>query len=144
MVVLAVAGCDRKTVFHHYEHTPLTGWEKGDTLFFTIQRMPLTAVLQRDVELRTTDSYPFGNISLVVEQTTFPSRLTRRDTLDCRLVTPDGTLTGRGITLYQYRFPLPAVSLAEGDSVRLGICHNMRRETLTGIADVGIRLTVTD
>ena len=140
-VVLAIAGCDRKIVYHHYEPTSLAGWEKDDTLFFVVRRVPQTAVLRRDVELRTDGSYPFQSLSLIVEQTTFPAGLTRRDTLDCRLVTPDGTVTGRGITLYQYRFPLPTASLTRGDSVCLSIRHNMRRETLTGIADVGIRLT---
>ena len=143
-VALAVASCDRKTIYHHYEHTPLSGWEKDDTLFFSMKPITQAAVLHRDIELRTDDSYPFRSLNLIVEQTTFPSRLIRRDTLDCQLVTPDGTMLGRGITLYQYRFRLPDVSLTEGDSLSLSIHHNMRRETLPGIADVGIRMMAAD
>ena len=143
-VALAIAGCDRKTIFHHYEHTPLAGWAKDDTLFFSVQYVPQATVVHRDIELRTDDSYPFRNLSLIVEQTTFPSQLIRRDTFDCQLMTPDGTVLGQGITLYQYRFHLPDVSLTEGDSLCLSIHHNMRREALPGIADVGIRMTAAD
>ena len=139
-VALVTASCDRKTVYHHYEHTPLEGWEKDDTLFFSTERMPQEAALQRDIELRMADSYPFRNLSLIIEQTTLPSCHTQRDTLDCPLITPDGKILGQGITLYQYRFRLPDISVSEGDSLKLKIYHNMRRETLTGIADIGVRL----
>ena len=139
-VALAMASCDRKTIYHHYEHTPLTGWEKNDTLFFSLSRIAKDAVIQRDIELRIADSYPFRNLSLIIEQTTWPAGHTHRDTLDCQLMAPDGKILGQGITLYQYRFSLPDMSLNEGDSLSLHICHDMRRETLPGIADIGIRL----
>ena len=141
-VALVVAGCDRKTIYHHYEHTPLAGWERGDTLFFTVKPVGQgTVAVRRAVELRTADSYPFRALSLIVEQTVLPSCRTSRDTLDCPLVTPDGTVLGQGITLYQYHFSLPDASLEEGDSLSLRVYHNMKRETLPGIADIGIRLT---
>ena len=139
-VALAVVSCNRKTVYHHYEHTPLTGWDKEDTLFFSVERMPQEAVIGRDVELRIADSYPFRSLCLIVEQTVYPSCQTRCDTVSCPLVDPDGTMLGQGITLYQYRFPLPEVRLNEGDSLRLSVRHDMRRETLAGIADIGIRM----
>ena len=143
-VALAVAGCDRKTIYHHYEPTSLSGWEKDDTLFFSMKPATQAVILHRVIELRTDDSYPFRNLSLIVEQTTFPSQLIRRDTLDCQLMTPDGIVLGWGVTLHQYRFRLPDISLTEGDSLCLSIHHNMRRETLPGIADVGIRMTAAD
>lgn len=135
-----MVGCGRKTIYHHYEHTPLTGWEKDDTLFFSVEHMTHDAVVQRDVELRIADNYPFRSLSLVVEQTVQPSCHSRRDTLDCQFMTPDGKILGQGITLYQYRFPLPDVKLNEGDTLSLRVYHNMRRETLAGIADIGIRM----
>lgn len=140
-VALVVSGCNRKTIYHHYEHTSLAGWEKDDTLFFSVELMPQGGSVQRDVELRIADNYPFRSLSLIVEQTTLPSCQTRRDTLDCQFVAHDGKILGQGITLYQYRFQLPDVNVSEGDTLKFSIYHNMRRETLTGIADVGIRLT---
>ena len=33
-VATTMVSCNRNTVYDHYEHTPLTGWEKNDTLIF--------------------------------------------------------------------------------------------------------------
>ena len=140
-VALGVSSCDRKIVYHHYEHTPLDGWEKEDTLTFTVRPMSQRTVMRGDVELRIDDSYPFRSLSLIVEQTVWPACHVRRDTVDCRFTTPDGNMLGQGITLYQYRFPLSDMTLEEDDSLCLRVYHNMRRETLTGIANIGIRLT---
>ena len=58
-VALAIASCNRKTIYHHYEHTPVSGWEKNDTLQFNIPAAKERAVAQREVELRVTGAYPF-------------------------------------------------------------------------------------
>ena len=39
-VALALAGCNRKTIYSHYEHTPIGGWEKVDHLSFTLSPVP--------------------------------------------------------------------------------------------------------
>ena len=140
-VALALAGCNRKTIYHHYEHVPLAGWAKNDTLCFSVSPVSERAVAQRDVELRTSGDFPFQRLLLVVEQTAYPSRICRRDTLNCLLVDPEGNIKGDGATLYQYRFHMTDISLNEGDSLSVRIRHDMKREVLPGIADVGIRLT---
>ena len=138
-VALAFAGCNRKTIYHHYEHTPVAGWEKNDTLTFTVKAKE-RAVVQRDVELRISGDYPFRRLNLVIEQTTYPAGISRRDTLNCDLIDPQGNIHGQGLSLYQYRFHMTDISLNEGDSLCVNIRHNMKREVLPGIADVGLRL----
>jgi len=138
-VALAFAGCNRKTIYHHYEHTPVAGWEKSDTLTFTVKAKE-RAVVQRDVELRMSGDYPFQRLNLVIEQTTYPAGISRRDTLNCDLIDPQGNIRGEGLSLYQYRFHMTDISLNEGDSLCVHIRHNMKREVLQGIADVGLRL----
>ena len=140
-LLTALTACNRQTLYHHYEPTPLSGWERSDTLLFTVDKAKERAVVQRDLELRVTSAYPFQSIHLVIEQTTLPSRIYRRDTISCRLTTPDGRIMGDGINLYQYRFPLSDISVNEGDSLCFHIHHDMRREIIQGITDVGIRLT---
>ena len=140
-VALAMAGCNRKTIYHHYEQTLLTGWEKNDTLQFCIPASRVRAVVQRDIELRISGDYPFQRLSLIVEQTTLPSHIFRRDTVNCPLITQKGAVMGRGVSLYQYRHPMSDISLNEGDSLVIHIRHNMKREILPGIADIGVRLT---
>ena len=65
----------------------------------------------------------------------------RSDTLSCKLVDADGTVQGEGVSFYQYRFHLCNMKLTQGDSLRVSIRHNMKREILPGIADVGVTLT---
>ena len=140
-VALVTASCNRKTIYHHYEHTPIAGWEKNDTLLFTFAPVKERAVVQRDVEVRISGDYPFQQLYLVVEQTTFPSSIRRRDTLNCRLIDPEGNVQGNGVSLYQYRFHMSDISLNEGDSLQISIRHNMKREILNGVTDIGVHLT---
>lgn len=139
-VALAFAGCNRKTIYHHYEHTPIAGWDKNDTLTFTVKAKQ-RAVIQRDIELRISGDYPFQRLNLIVEQTTYPNGIRRRDTLNCDLIDPQGNILGQGVSLYQYRFHMTDISLNEDDSLCIDIRHNMKREILPGIADVGVCLT---
>ena len=138
---LSTVGCKSRTVYHHYEHTATTGWEKDDTLFFHVPRQQQGVVLHEAVELRTNSRYPFLGISLIVKQTTLPGGVSRTDTLSCTLADEDGNIKGKGVNYYQHVFPLADISLSEGDSVVIAIRHNMIRETLPGIADVGVRLS---
>ena len=139
---LLLMGCIEKTVYYHYEHTPMTGWEREDTLTFGVPPMTQRAVVQRYVGLRTAVNYPYSKISMVVEQTTLPSNRHRRDTVHCTLVDSDGKNLGHGLSMRQQEFPLPDISLNEGDSLSVTIHHIMSRETLTGISDVGLLLQV--
>ena len=141
-VVLALTGCHRRTLYHHFEHTPLSGWERNDTLLFYVMPARQNAVVQREVELRISEEFPFQRLTLVVEQTTLPANFIRRDTVNCNLIDQEGNVLGEGITLFQYRFALPDTSVDEGDSITIAIRHNMKRETLPGIADIGLRLTI--
>ena len=140
-VALILVSCNRKVIYHHYEHTSLAGWEKDDTLRFSVHAAEQRAVVRREIELRITDAYPFRGLNLVVDQTSFPSHIHRRDTLQCDLIDARGNVHGDGINLYQYRFHLADISINEGDSLSICILHNMKREVLPGIADVGVRLT---
>lgn len=140
-VALALAGCHRHTLYHHFEHPPLSGWDRADTLIFPVASARQEAVMQREVELRISEKYPFQHLTLIVEQTTLPAGILRRDTVNCNLVDQDGNVLGKGITLFQYRFALPATATREGDSLTIAVRHNMKREMLPGITDVGLRLT---
>jgi gliding motility-associated lipoprotein GldH len=49
-------------------------------------------------------------------------------------------MKGKGVNLFQYQFHLTDLSISEGDSIDIAIYHHMRREVLTGIVDVGVKL----
>jgi gliding motility-associated lipoprotein GldH len=139
-LALLLTGCIGKTVYHHYEHTPAAGWEREDTLTFAVAPMKQHGVVQRAIGLRTTSDFPFRSVSLVVEQVTYPSGVFRRDTVECTLADAEGRSLGDGISLKQQNFPLPDISLNEGDSLSVAIRHIMRLDPLPGITDVGLLL----
>ncbi len=140
MVALALAGCNRSTVYHHYEPVPVDGWTRNDTLHFHVTPAKDDAVLHEEVELRINSEYPFLGLCLVVEQTTFPSNVRRVDTLNCSLIDKGGSPKGKGVNYFQNRFLLTDLSVSEGDSVEIAVHHNMKREILPGVVDLGIRL----
>ncbi|MBR1688355.1 MAG: gliding motility lipoprotein GldH [Prevotella sp.] len=140
-LLTGMAACNRKTVYDHYSHTPVAGWERNDTLSFDIKPMAAGGEYREEVGLRINDAYPFMGLSLVIEQTILPAHLIRSDTLNCKLIDEHGTVKGHGISTYQYNFHLTTLTLNEGDSLHIAVRHNMKREILPGISDIGIRLS---
>jgi gliding motility-associated lipoprotein GldH len=139
-VALTLVGCNRKTIWSHYEHTPLEGWEKNDTLSFSIPYIAQTGIYKERVGLRIGSTYPFMGLTLIAEQQVFPLGAIHSDTLSFHLVEHDGTVLGYGIGYYQYSIPLRTLQLNKGDSLQINIRHYMRREILPGVSDVGIIL----
>ncbi|MEE1316730.1 MAG: gliding motility lipoprotein GldH, partial [Prevotella sp.] len=45
-----------------------------------------------------------------------------------------------GVTLYQYSMPAATMEYAKGDSIKVRVIHNMKREVLPGIVDIGIKI----
>lgn len=140
-VALALAGCDRDTLYYHYESTPIDGWERSDTLFFRNIAVKASSNYKEEVGLRINDDFPFQSLFLVVEQEVRPHNITRTDTLSCRLIDKNGIVKGRGLRFYQYNFHLTTLQLNAGDTLNVRIRHHMKRESLPGIANIGIKLS---
>lgn len=141
ITITLLASCIGNKVYDQYDHTPIAGWEKNDTLLFSIPPMQQDALYHSDLLLRISQSYPFMSLTLIVDQTVWPSRATRTDTLKCRLINSDGKSNGQGLSYYQYSFPVSNMHLHKGDSLQISVRHNMKREILPGVSDIGIQLT---
>lgn len=133
--------CTEGRVFHHYNHTPLAGWEKTDELTYDVPKLAATGRYGIDLGLRINGLFPFTSLTLIVEQTVYPSREQRTDTLNCKLTDRNGTVKGQGVTYYQYHFHVSQLPLHRDDSLHITVKHNMQREILPGIADVGIAIS---
>lgn len=137
-VVLALAGCNRNTLYSHYEHTPVEGWERNDTVTFLVDGIPQTGTYTEELGLRISTAFPYAALTLIVSQQATASALERTDTLAARLADEEGNLNGEGgIDHFLYTFPLPAVDLQQGDTLRIAVSHCMRRETIAGISELG-------
>ncbi len=137
MCFLLVA-CSENRVFIVYEDVAIEGWEKNDMVTIAVPPLMEDGVYDIDLLLRRDNSFPYKNISLLVETTVFPSESFYRDTLNCELSDNKGKSLGYGINLYQHSFPIQTRNLCVGDSVHINIRHNMMREILPGVSNIGI------
>lgn len=118
----------------------MTGWDKNDTLFFVVGPVSVSGRYQEDIGLRISGEYPFTGLNLIIEQKNESKQLLRVDTLSCNLISERGHAKGKGLSQFQYLFPLPTVDLQEGALLYVSVRHDMKRDILPGISDVGFRL----
>ncbi len=145
LVCIAVAllmstACSRRMVYDKYVNTPLAGWEKNDTISFAIPPVDSTTLYDTRIGLRITDAYPFTAITMIVEQRLLPGNKVFVDTVNCKLTDRRGNPSGNGLSYHQYVFPVRSMQLQHGDSIYVRIRHDMKREILPGISDVGMLL----
>lgn len=138
MAVAALLSCSSNVVYSSYEHSPLSGWERNDTLVFNVPAVANSSAYRQRIGLRMTGSFPFTSLSLIVEQRIYPSGKVVADTLKCPVTDERGNFLGDGISAFQYSFELREMALNAGDSLHVTVRHNMKREILPGVSDVGL------
>lgn len=139
-VVLLLSSCQGNTEYYTYEGVPADGWEKSDTLFFHIDSIRQSGQYSVRLCLRTNQDYPYRNLALkVVEKHLRTGQVTPfKLTTDVR--NADGTQTGKGVSLFVKEMELDRLMLQQGDSLLFQVRHDMTREAMPGIVDIGIRL----
>lgn len=152
MVFVALVSCTGGKVYDHYNHTPLSGWDKVDELSYDVPALKDSGRYVTTLGLRINPTYPFLSLTMIVEQkvihksvqktkkSKYPSDI-YRDTLNCELFDDNGSIRGNGVNYYQYNFRVSELELHEGDSLHVIVTHDMRREIIPGISDVGISIT---
>lgn len=146
VALLAGSACSQRRVYDHYCHTPLAGWEKTDPVSFDVPPMPASGDYQTEVGLRISNDFPFMSLFLVVSETIVHANEdlpvgrpeeTKTVTLSLPLVSHDGRSLGSGLSYQQYAFPVNTLRLQQGDSLHITIRHDMKREIMPGISDIG-------
>lgn len=146
-MIQSLASCKDSLVYDSYSHTPIAGWEKNDTLSFDIPPLAMAGYYQEQLGLRITGAYPFMGLTLIVEQTIYPNehdkydKIEKVDTIQCALIDNNGVTKGQGISSYQYNFPVNVYRMNANDSLHVTIRHDMKREILPGISDIGFKIS---
>lgn len=140
LVAVGLTACTGGLVYDHYAHTPADGWERGDALTFDVDSLPADGVYDMQLGMRATSDYPFMSVTVIVDTKALPSQPESHDTVVCHLVDDRGNPMGHGVGNYQYEFPVSRRHYRRGDSLHIAVRHDMRRETIGGITDVGISL----
>jgi gliding motility-associated lipoprotein GldH len=135
-----LASCNRNIIYNQYQSTNIDCWRKTDTLLYNIGTIKESGAYSYELGLRTTTTYPFTNICIVVEQENIKKSDVTKDTINCELTSSEGGTKSNGLGYKQYVFPLASKVITENDSIRIKVYHIMATDSITGISDVGIRL----
>ena len=141
--IIIFAACQNNRI--HLSHTPvpLDGWNKSDTLVYTLPNSIPAGNYEAEIGIRYQESYPYRDIWLGVSHNTEDTLPYVTDTLQLFLVDEAGNKTGNGLCgLYQCNLPYKAFIpiRTEGSTRTFRIVHIMRDNPLTGISDIGIQL----
>ena len=142
LLQFALWGCDNdSTLTNQYQSLPAKGWDSQNSLSFTVDSIRQTGNYNLTVYVRTTRNIQFQSISVVVEQHFKNPLHDSRDTIEVKLADEMGNLEGKGLYLYTAEAFAPhRMHLCKGQHGIIQLSHVMRRNHLTGIKDVGIRI----
>lgn len=132
-VATLVSSCYYRRVYYQFHPVSVAGWQNSDTLRFILPE--LSGQFTLTVYVRTTNLYPYRNLSLRV--------LDGDSTIDASFVLADknGKSKGqKGIGATEAKMELGRIEVNQKSSRELLVVHNMRRELLPGISDVGVSL----
>lgn len=138
--VLMLLSCQRKPVLahSHFVHLPVNGWMRSVPLRFEPEYDDSALTYSLTLAVRHDISYPYRNLSLVVDFFADDSVVTRK-AVDLVLADPYGNWTGGGFgTLYQDTVSLAAV-IDPLDVRSIVVWQAMSDcDTLVGVVDMGI------
>jgi gliding motility-associated lipoprotein GldH len=138
MAMTMVSCRSQKTLLHEFTAIDGEEWNLGDSLHFEIDSVRNGGRCETTLEFRTNANYPYRNISIVMEQSIRNENKRIRKTLAYDIVDASGRNNGEGITYFTHRVPFCTSDIQTGDTVDIFIRHNMKDDTLPGIADIGV------
>jgi len=138
--MLIMASCQRKPVMAHanYIHLPIDGWQRSMPLTFTPEYDDSLATYDFTLAIRHDNSYPYRNLSLVVDAIAADS-VVNRQVLNVPLADEYGNWTGGGFgALYQDKV-IVFRNLSPTDARRIVVWQAMEGcDTLSGLVNLGI------
>lgn len=137
-VALALTGCNRQTIYSHYEPVSIEGWAHNDTLTFDTEPVADAATYSVEAAARVSDAYPYANLALVVRRQAGPDGTLLTDTIHIDVTDANGYPMGSGINHYLHTVRLTDMKLQAGDSLHAEVNHLMSDRQLPGITDVGL------
>jgi|GEM_PF-2913681 len=127
-----------KPSYHQFQTVDTKGWQRADTLLFTIPAADSAATLQLQVQVRALHAYPFQNLVL---QTSVNHEQTRQTTFTIHpkagAETPEQTTLSP--TYIDATADIATVTTTPNQSTEVRIAHHMEANPLPGIANIGVR-----
>lgn len=139
--VFFITSCDSNRYFEQNQKILNEKWHVEDAKTFSFEMMDTTSLFNFYINTRNTNDYPFSNLYIFINSE-FPNGEHARDTIELQLAQKNGKWLGSGNGRYKYnQFILrKGMRFVQTGSYNFSIEHGMRRDTLAGISDIGIRL----
>lgn len=130
LLCLLVSACAREGEIVCYEDiTDPEGWYERDTIYLRPDTIVTDGTYRCDLSIRTTAIYPYRNFSVIARIKGSQERHTLHF-----------DIKNSGAAYHEHQATLGQMTLHRGDSVIVAVKQNMRRETMPGVAGVGLRL----
>ena len=140
-VAWLVTSCNIGNQYSHYETVSVRGWDNTDTVRFELGPVMESGTFQDEVDLRTTSAYPYTQLAIIVRQQVLPDGKMRIDSMNLQLTDDEGNSTGSGTIHHHHSQKLAPIYMKEGQRLAVSIYHNMKKECLPGISDLGVTIT---
>jgi gliding motility-associated lipoprotein GldH len=141
LAVFSLHSCDQNRYFEQNMKLDHAKWAARDQKTFSLDISDTTSLFNFYLNIRNTNDYPFANIYVFIN-TKFPDAEVARDTIELQLADIHGKWLGTGSGKYRYNnFILrKGMRFVQTGTYEFSIEQGMRKDTLSGISDVGIRL----
>lgn len=128
-----IISCQESIHYHSYQPVSPTGWERMDTLSFTIEKaIQARNTYEYQIGIRHKDSYKYRDLWLTINE----------DTIHLFLADDKGNWFGKGFGELR-QFICPFYPSTHSDTIKtFQINHIMRDNPLTGIQDIGIQINL--
>lgn len=136
-----MVSCDSNRYFEQNQEIKNEKWVYNEAKNFSFEMMDTTSLFNFYINLRNTNDYPFANLYVFINSQ-FPDGEIARDTIELQLAELNGKWLGSGNGRYKYnQFILrKGMRFVQTGTYHFSIEQGMRKDTLVGISDVGIRL----
>jgi len=139
--VLILVSCDKNRVFESNIEIPSYQWNKDSILLFHVDIVDTISSHNIFLNVRNTSQYAYQNL-FVFLNTTSPTGISLRDTLECYLADDRGKWLGNGWgDIYDNRFLYKRnIRFPVSGTYTFKLVQGMRTKELKYITDVGIRI----
>lgn len=141
LMLLFLQSCDSNRYFEQNQQIENEKWFYQDAKTFSFDIVDTNSLFNYYVNVRNTNDYPFANLYIFLNSK-FPDGEMARDTIELQLAELNGKWLGSGYGRYKYnQFILrKGMRFVQTGTYTFQIEQGMRKDTLKGITDIGIRL----
>lgn len=139
--ILLLNGCTGATIYHFYQPIDKSGWGKHDTLVYQLPKDSIPDVYTISIGLRTTDTYLYTSLWIVMEEDLKAKGVFVRDTINYPVTDKSGSMLGSGFSSHQQEIKVKTIAVTPQSGTTVKLFHIMKRESIQGIQNIGINVS---